>query len=91
MFFLSVHHLIPRNKLFWTISGKFLLPNALETFCHGSIFNKAVFCFGKKQFMSVNNEYSSWYSEVGDFIMSVWDRRNEVLYGNGSVWLNQSN
>ena len=35
--------------------------------------------------MLLNDECSSWYSRVGEFIMSVWDRRKEVLYGNGSI------
>ena len=35
--------------------------------------------------MLVNDECSSWYNEVGDFLMSVWNRREEILYGNGSI------
>ena len=40
---------------------------------------------GEKQGMLVNDECSSWYNKVGDFLMSVWDRRKEILYGNGSI------
>ena len=35
--------------------------------------------------MLINDECSSWYNKVGDFLMSVWDRRKEILYGNGLV------
>ena len=35
--------------------------------------------------MLVNDECSSWYNKVGDFLMLVWDRRKEILYGNGSI------
>ena len=30
MFFLSVHHTIPRDKIFWTIRSKFLFPKHLK-------------------------------------------------------------
>ena len=62
-----------------------LTSEAFEAFIHGSIFDKAVFCLGEKQGMLVNDECSSWYNKVGDFLMSVWDRRKEILYGNGSI------
>ena len=35
--------------------------------------------------MLVNDECSSWYSRVGDFWMSVWDQRKDILYGGGSA------
>ena len=35
--------------------------------------------------MLVNDECSYWCNEVGDFLRSVWDRRKELLYGNGSI------
>ena len=63
----------------------YLTSSAFEAFSHGSIFDKAVFCLGQKQGMLVNDECSSLNSRVGDFYMSVWDRRKEILYGNGSV------
>ena len=31
--------------------------------------------------MLVNDECTSWYSRVGDFPLSVRDRRKEILYG----------
>ena len=62
-----------------------LAPEAFEAFIHGSIFDKSVFCLGKKQGMLVNDECSSWYNKVGDFFMSVWNRRKEILYGSGSI------
>ena len=56
-----------------------LTLKAFEAFTHGTIFDKAVFCWGEKQSMLVNDECSSWYNKVGDFLMSVWDRRKEIL------------
>ena len=35
--------------------------------------------------MWINDECSSWYNKVRDFLMSVWDRRKEILYGDGLV------
>ena len=35
--------------------------------------------------MLINDECSSWYDRVRDLLMSVWDRRKKILYGNGSV------
>ena len=41
---------------------------------------------------SINDECSSWFNRIGDFLMSVWGRRKEILYGNGLVGeVNQSN
>ena len=37
--------------------------------------------------MLINDECSSWYSGVGDFLVSVWDRRKEILYGN--AWISR--
>ena len=31
--------------------------------------------------MLVNNKCTSWYSRVGDFLLLVWDRKKEILYG----------
>ena len=62
-----------------------LTLEALKAFNHHNTFGKAVFDLGEKQGMLVNNECSSWYNRVGDFLMSVWDRRKEILYGNGLV------
>ena len=35
--------------------------------------------------MLVNDECASRYNGVGDYLVSVWDRRKEILYGDGSV------
>ena len=35
--------------------------------------------------MIVNDDCSLWYNRIGDFFMSVWDRRKEILYGKGSA------
>ena len=62
-----------------------LTPDAFEAFHHGSFFDRAVFCLALTKGMLVNDERSSWFIKVGDFLMSVWDRREEILYGVGSV------
>ena len=50
---------------------KEVLPlNTFQAF-HGCLFDKTVFCLGEKQGMFVNDEYSSWYSSVGDFKISL--------------------
>ena len=35
--------------------------------------------------MLVNDECSHWYNSVGDFLLSVLDRKKETSYGNGQV------
>ena len=35
--------------------------------------------------MLINDECSSRYNRVGEFLMSVWDRRKEILHGDGLV------
>ena len=64
----------------------------LKLFLCSSSFDKTVFCLGKKQGMLINNECSYWYNRVGDFLLSVWNRRKEILYGNGQVYeISQTN
>ena len=53
--------------------------DAFEAFRHGCIMDKAVFSLGQKQGMLVNDECSLWSNSVGDFLMSIWDRRKEIL------------
>ena len=48
-----------------------------------SIVYKSVFCLGEKQGLIVSDECSSWYNEVGSFIMSIWEVRKGILYGIG--------
>ena len=62
-----------------------LTLEAFKAFNHNSIFDKAVFCLGEKQSMLINDKCSSWYNTVGDFLMSVWYSRKEILYSNGLV------
>ena len=45
-----------------------------------------VFCLGEKQGKIVNNDCSLWYNRVGDFFVSVWERRKEILYGEESLY-----
>ena len=44
-----------------------------------------LFFIGEEQGMLVNNECSSWYDRVGDFLVSIWDRRKQVLYTDRSA------
>ena len=66
-----------------------LPPDAFETFLCGSIFDKTAFCLGEKQGMLVNDECSSWYNRVGNFLVSIWDRRKQLLYTDESACMTQ--
>ena len=69
-----------------------LIAEPFETFNYSSIFDNTLFCLGEKQGMLINDECSLWYNGVLNFLMSVWDRRKEILYGNGLVVkVNQNN
>ena len=72
-----------QRQKFFGYMKQILTPEAFDVFIDSSIFDKAVFCLGEKQDMLINDEDSSWYNEIGDFLMSVWERRKEILYGNG--------
>ena len=92
MYFLSMHHMIPRDKIFLDYTRQILTLEAIEAFNHCSIFDKAAFCLGEKQGMLINDECSSWFNRVQNFLMSVGDRREEILYGNELVGkVNQNN
>ena len=65
--------------------GDSVSPDALETFLRGSIFDKIAFCLGENQVMLVNDVCSSWCNRVGDFSISIWDRREKLLYTDGSA------
>ena len=41
--------------------------------------------------MLVNDECSSGYNRVGDCLVSVWDRRKQLLYTDGSACMSQQN
>ena len=60
-----------------------LLPDAFVDFMCHSVLDKMVFCSGEKQDMIVNDHCSSWYNRVGDFMMLGWEKRKEILYGEG--------
>ena len=65
---------------------------AFEAFNYSSVFDNIMLCLGEKQGMMINDECSSWYNRVGNFLISVWDKRKDILYGNGSVVeFNQNN
>ena len=74
-----------QRRNFFDYLKQVLTPKAFEAFTQSSIFDKTIFCLGEKQGVLVNDDCSSWYNKVGDFVMSVWDRRKEILYGNGSL------
>ena len=91
MIFTNVYH--DSQRLILDYLKKVLPLNIFEAFLCGCIFNKIAFCLGEKQGMLVNNECSSWSNRVGDFLVhvSVWDRRKEILYTNGSACTAQQN
>ena len=73
-----------QRQIFLRYLKQVLIPEAFDTFFHSSIFDKTVFCLGEKQGIVVNDECSSWYYRVGEFLQSVWDRRKSILYKEGS-------
>ena len=52
---------------------------------------KREFCLGEEQGILENDERSSWYNKVGNFLVSVWDRRKQLLYVDGSVCVARQN
>ena len=72
-----------------------LPPDAFETFLHGSIFDKTAFRLLERQgtctCLLVNNECSSWYNRVGDFLVSIWEIRKQLLYTNESACMARQN
>ena len=74
------------KTIFLVYLKQVFLPDAFEDFMRRSVLDKTVFCSGEKQGMIANNDCSSWYNSVGDFLMSVWERGRETLYGKGSVY-----
>ena len=57
----------------------------MKALFRSSAFDKRVFTcsVGVKQDMLVKDECHSWYDRVGDFLLSVWSTRKEILFGNG--------
>ena len=51
--------------------SQFITLDIFEAFHHGSIFNKLVLCLSEKQATLINNDCSSWYNIVEDFVKSV--------------------
>ena len=73
-----------QRQNFWKYLKQVISPGAFEAFLHKSSFDKAVFCLGGKEGELIKDGFSSWYNGVGVFLLLVWDRRKEILYGNGS-------
>ena len=55
------------------------------------LFFKTAFCLGEKHGMLVNNECSSWYNRVGNFLVSIWDTRKQLLYTDRLACMTQQN
>ena len=72
--------MIPKDKFLDQL--KQVVLDVFERFClKYNIFNKTVFCFlGEKQGKLINDECSSWYKKSGNFFLSVWDGRKEILH-----------
>ena len=64
-----------------------LPPDTFKTFHYGNIFDKTTFCYKEKRGMLVKEECSSRYNRVSDLLVSVWDKRKEILYGNGPAYI----
>ena len=84
MFCLSMHHMASWDKVFEHLR-QLLLPEAFNTFLCSRVFDKASFCLWEMKGMLANNECSSYYGRVGDFLMSVWNQIKEIFHGGGSA------
>ena len=82
--------MIPTDKLYLDYLRQVLTLDVFETFCRSSILKKSVFFLGVEQGMLINDKCSSWCNRVGDILVLVWDRRKEILYGNGLVHVHVS-
>ena len=60
-----------QRENFFDYKKQILTLEALKSFYYSSIFNKAVFCLGEKYDMLINDECSSWYDRVGNFLIHV--------------------
>ena len=71
---------------------KEVLPlDNFDSFLCGSVSDKPAFCLGEKQGILENDECSSRYNRLHDFLVSVWDRRKQLLHINGSACTTQQN
>ena len=64
---LSVYHMVATAKYVFVTSSKSFFRIHLKLFC-SSTFDTAASCLGEKQGVLVNNECSSWYNSIGDFV-----------------------
>ena len=49
-------------------------------------WREAVVCLGANKDVLVEDECRSWYNRVGDFVLLVWNEREEIWFSNrGSV------
>ena len=53
------------------------------------LINYAFICLGEKEGMLINDECSSWHNRVGNFLVSIWDRRKQLLYTDRSACMTQ--
>ena len=74
-----------QKQFFKNYLEQVLFLEHIEDFMHRSILDKTIFCLGEKQGMIVNDDCNSWYNRVGDSLMLVWEKRKELLYGEGSA------
>ena len=45
-----------------------------------------------REYLYLPQSVVSWYNRVGDFLLPVWDKKKEILYGNGSTdYVSQTN
>ena len=67
MYFLNVHHAIPKDKNLLDYLKQVLLLDTFEDYMCCSGLDKTVVRLGEKQGMIVNDDCSLWYNRVGDF------------------------
>ena len=83
----SVEHVLPECTSYHSqrqIFGTIYVSNKSLLCKHSKLsitvaFSTKLFCLGEKQGTLLNNGCSSRYNRAGDFLMSAWDRRKEIL------------
>ena len=68
-----------RQKIFSYLK-QVLSPDVFDAFLHSSVFDKVLFCLGERKGLLVNDECGSWYGRIGEFLMSMWGTKKQILY-----------
>ena len=82
MFFWVYIIIIPKYN-FLDYFNKVIFPDVFEAFLPSRIFNNTLFCSRKNGILLMMS--AAWYNRMGDFLLSILERRKEILCSNGSA------